>query len=181
MVLANEVYRSCPLPLGHEGAIFPMVYRVMRIFKRNLQPVLRKLHKNHGGGECVCQPLFFFLSNCVQPKPSLSNKRGHPRWDQVGLSHPLPSLWSVSSAGAPCELFSSSALLKDKTIFLSGPKTSSPGLACADPTGLSFAPGDGAACGYRRHPSSLRVSISQARDGRQALWTRHFYIPAGFS
>lgn len=98
-----------------------------------------------------------------------------------GLVTPLPSLWSVSSVGAPCELCSSSALLKDKTIFLSGPKTSSPGLACADPIGLSFAPGDGAVCGYRRHPSSLRVSISQARDGRQALWTRHFYILAGFS
>lgn len=123
----------------------------------------------------MCLPASVFLPLLIVPNPNLLS--------QTREDTPGGTRWACHTPPLPvvCELCSSSALLKDKTIFLSGPKTSSPGLACADPIGLSFAPGDGAVCGYRRHPSSLRVSISQARDGRQALWTRHFYILAGFS
>ena len=122
--------------------------------------------------------LFFFLSQLCRSQTSQTRVAtpSGTRW----ACH-APSPWSVSPAGALRLLFSSSAPLEEKTIFLSGPKASCLGLACADPIGLSLAPGGGAACRCRRRPSSLCVCVSPAREGGQALWTRHFYMPPGFS
>lgn len=106
---------------------------------------------------CPSASAFLPLSIVLNPN-LLSQTREATPGGTIWACH-APSPWSVSTAGAPCLLFSSSAPLEEKTIFLSGPKTSSLGLACADPIELSFAPGDGAVCRCRRHPSSLHVSL----------------------
>lgn len=113
--------------------------------------------------------------------PNLLSQTGEATPGGTRWARHAPSPWSVSPAAAPRLPFSSSAPLEEKTIFLSGSKASSLGWACADPTGLSpLGMGRSVGADVILLPY-VSVSISQAREGGQALWTRRVYIPAGFS